>query len=360
MILDHELLSADDVLLEPALGVLSSRSKAVITPFIFNAPMDRVVSTEFIDAMLVENEFVVTTRAVEDDIYASWLANYAELPNVFFSVGATQEEITLFLQRIEKAIELGLNERVKINVAIDIAHGHSMLAHKVTRYLSGLNFIGHVMSGSIATAEAALTCLDVGCTHLRIGIGNGTNCSTRLMTGVGVPQLSAVYLIHKTLCASQKRDQAILIADGGIRYPGDAVKYLCAGADAVMIGRKFANTKESPGWNIRIDIPDPQQIHQFPMKEPQTRSFKTYRGHASASYQRDTSGKVNRCPEGVESEVFEWNGETVHSLCEQYRGGVASAISYLGCEDIKELRPENVKFLKITNSAWIESQPKGS
>lgn len=356
MILDRELLTVDDILLEPKLGILRSRSDAKLRQFIYSAPMDTVTGYELACEMIQEGEVPVICRELSDEEYCKCLKDF-QGKYCFFAVGATKSELQRFLDRMCKA---ELHEQgIVVNVAIDIAHGDSVLAYEAIAFLRGLDFIGDIMSGSIATADAAARSVKAGCTHLRVGIGCGAACSTRLMTGIGVPQLSAVYLIAKWLDKEPSNGCITIIADGGIRYPGDAVKYLCAGAHAIMLGSAFSKAKESPGWNVSWLTPSSSQvIESFPLPTPEPILKKRYRGHASADFQKDHFGKANRCPEGATSNEFTWDGSTVNSIVEQFRGGVASAVSYLGLTSQEELNSENVKFLRITNSAWQESLPK--
>ena len=356
MILDQELLTVDDVLLEPALGILKSRSDAKLRQFIYSDPMDTVTGYELACEMIQGGEVPVICRELSDEEYCKCLKEF-QGKNAFFAVGATKSELQRFLNRM---VDARLDEQgIRVNVAIDIAHGDSVIAYEAITFLRSLDFIGDIMSGSIATADAAARSVKAGCTFLRVGIGCGAACSTRLMTGVGVPQLSAVYLIAKWLSTHPGKDDITVIADGGIRYPGDAVKYLCAGAHAIMLGSLLSKTEESPGWTVSWPTPnDSKTVETFPLPTPKPILSKRYRGHASASFQKDHFGKPNRCPEGATSSEFVWDGTTVHSVLEEFRGGVASAISYLGLTDQMELNPEHVRFLRITNSAWQESLPR--
>lgn len=358
-VLDTNLLSADDVLLEPQLGKLYSRSDAELAPFIYSAPMDTVTGYELASAMLAEDEFPVICRDLSDKEYCACLA-LVQNTQGFVAVGATKSELLRFIKRVTSVEDQLTSDGItdtKINVAIDIAHGDSIVAYEAIAFLREYPFVGDIMSGSIATPAAAMRCMKAGCTHLRIGIGPGSVCTTRLMTGVGVPQLSAVYLIHRELLDQDKRSQAILIADGGIRYPGDAVKYLSAGADAIMMGSVLSHAKESCGWDVSWPETPRNQVISFPRPDPVPILTKKFRGHASSDFQQDRKGTVNRCPEGVSTESFEWTGETLKSICERYRGGVASALSYLGLESMADLGPDNVRFMKVTTSTYMESIP---
>lgn len=354
-LLDTQLLSADDVLLEPQLGKLSSRSDAELLPFIYSAPMDTVTGFALAKAMIEQDEVPVICREISDEEYCHCIRSFHNTA-AFFAVGATPTELQRFIARVQQVQE-HLPESPKLNVAIDIAHGDSVVAYTALKFLREYDFVGDIMSGSICTPAAALRSIAAGCTHLRIGVGPGSVCTTRMMTGVGVPQLSAVYLIHRELTKVNKRAHAILIADGGIKYPGDAVKYLSAGADAIMMGSVLSKTKESLGWEARWPEPEPNKVISFPQPDPEPVFVKRFRGHASADFQKDHRGLANRCPEGTSTREFVWDGQTVQSVCEKFRGGVASAISYLGLTSMAELSPETVRFMRITTSTFMESMP---
>lgn len=353
-LLDNQLLSADEVLLEPQLGQLRSRSDAELMPFIYSAPMDTVTGYALAKEMIAQDEIPVICREISDKEYCACISSFHDTAT-FFAVGATEVELNRFISRIKQTENLP--DDLKLNVAIDIAHGDSIVAYNAIAFLRSLSFIGDIMSGSICTPAAAIRSVTAGCTHLRIGVGPGSVCTTRMMTGVGVPQLSAVYLIHRELTKVQKRSHAILIADGGIKYPGDAVKYLSAGADGIMMGSVLNKTRESLGWETRWPEQEPTKVISFPRPDPEPIFVKRFRGHASADFQRDHRGEANRCPEGTSTKEFLWDGTTVKSVCEKFRGGVASAISYLGLTSIAELCPENVKFMRITTSTFMESMP---
>jgi IMP dehydrogenase len=175
------------------------------------------------------------------------------------------------------------------------------------------------------------------------------------MTGCGMPQLSAVYFAGKALHAVKANCE--IIADGGIRSPGDANKYLAAGATGVMMGKAFSKTEESAGWHLVERTPNFSATLSFPM----TRSYdklKKYRGQASSDFQTDTFGKSNVCPEGAATDFFSPSG-TCKSVIDMYVGGLSSAISYLGVKSSAEINPSNVNFVKLTHSSYQEGTPHG-
>lgn len=353
-LLDEEVLSADDVLLVPRKGILKSRSDADIEPYIYSSPMDTVTGYELTKAMLEQNQFPVVCRFLKDE-WTRCLEEFHDNPDVFFAIGSKQSDIESLIKELDRIKPRSGPQTPPLSVAVDIAHGDTDHALALYKWLASQAFIGRIMSGSVCTPDAALRAYRHGCTHIRVGVGPGSACTTRLMTGCGMPQLSAVYFAHKVLKAVEAECE--IIADGGIRYPGDANKYLAAGATGVMMGKAFSAAEESAGWMIEYGEVDLSEPVSFPLTRPM-RKVKRYRGQASASFQQDMFGKSNVCPEGATSGTF-----TVSTTCAQvianYKGGLASAISYLGLSSSSEVCPEKVTFVKLTQGAHKEGTPHG-
>ena len=365
-LLDHEMLSADDVLMVPELGELSSSTLAELEPFIYSAPMDRVTGYELTKAMVAAGEYPVVSRDLPEAEYLRCLQEFAGHPKVFFAVSIKKKWLAQFFRRLEST---GFNG--KINLAVDVAHGDLWVAHSATRFLREQQFVDKIMSGSVATPGGALRAVQAGATHIRIGVGPGSQCTTRIVTGFGVPQLSAVYQINKLLSETAEvdgvprsiygRDRIVLIADGGIRSSGDAAKYLAAGADAIMMGSEFSKAKESPGWyHAGFEPVDTAEVVTFPLPEPNPIFKKIYRGCASAQHQLDHKGAARAAPEGESSKEFKWQGETVESVISRYRQGIERAISYGGGKSISDLNPTQIKMIKITGAAQRESVAHGN
>ncbi|HEY8423423.1 MAG TPA: IMP dehydrogenase [Clostridia bacterium] len=230
----------------------------------------------------------------------------------------------------------------KVDVlAIDTAHGHSLSVLKRVEQLKNMFPDVTIIAGNVATAEATRDLIQRGADIVKVGIGPGSICTTRVVTGVGVPQLTAIMD-----CAEEADKYGVrIIADGGIKYSGDITKALAAGASAIMVGSLFAGTAESPGET---------EIYQG-------RSFKTYRGMGSLGamakgskdryFQEDATKLV---PEGVEGRV-PYRG-TLSEIVFQLVGGLRSGMGYCGTRTIDELR-KNAKFIKITNATLIENHP---
>jgi IMP dehydrogenase len=235
-----------------------------------------------------------------------------------------------------------VNSSVDANV-IDTAHGHSKgvinLLKKVKKEYSNLD----VVVGNIATGEAAIDLVRAGADAIKVGIGPGSICTTRIIAGVGYPQLSAIINVKKAI----ENSNVPIIADGGIRFTGDIPKAIAAGASSVMMGSMFAGTQESPGETIIYE----------------GRKFKAYRGMGSIEamqhgskdryFQEDENDIKKLVPEGISARVpFKGSlKEVVHQLI----GGLRAGMGYSGSKNIDELM--NAKFIKITNSGMIESHP---
>ncbi len=244
------------------------------------------------------------------------------------------------LQRAQALVEAGVDA-----IVIDTAHGHSAgvvgKLHEVKNAFPNLD----VVVGNIATGEAARYLVENGADAVKVGIGPGSICTTRVVAGVGVPQLSAVYDVYSAL----KGTDVPLIADGGLRYSGDIVKALAAGGSCVMIGSLVAGTEESPGDTIIFN----------------GRKFKAYRGMGSLEameqkngsrdryFQNDISDAKKLVPEGIAGRV-PYKG-TVQEVIYQLTGGLRSGMGYCGAADIERLH--DAKFVRITNAGVLESHP---
>lgn len=239
------------------------------------------------------------------------------------------------LLRAELLIKAGVDV-----IAIDTAHGHSKAVINTLKEIKK-NFDIDVIAGNVATAEGAKDLIAAGADAIKIGIGPGSICTTRIVAGAGVPQLTA---IQNCYAFTSKMDIP-LIADGGIKYSGDITKGLAAGAHCVMIGSLFAGTAESPGEIILY----------------QGRSYKVYRGMGSLGameqgakdrYSQEGVEKEKLVPEGVEGRV-PYKGSISQSI-HQLVGGLRSGMGYCGCSNLEDLR-KNARFIQITNAGLRES-----
>ena len=236
----------------------------------------------------------------------------------------------------------GLNDVGVDLFVIDSAHGHSKnvieTIKKIKNEFPDIDIIG----GNIATAEAAIELAKAGVDGVKVGMGPGSICTTRIIAGIGVPQITAILSIKEKLATNS----VPLIADGGIRFSGDISKALAAGADAVMLGGIFAGTEEAPG-----------ELELY-----QGRSFKTYRGMGSIGamserndtnrYSQDGISDGKMVPEGVEGRV-PFKGWVVNVI-DQLIGGIRQSMGYVGCKSIKEMH-KDTQFVEITNAGITES-----
>ncbi len=250
------------------------------------------------------------------------------------AVGAGPEEF-----KRAKAI---LRENIDM-IVVDTAHGHTKKVSEIIKFIKKIKNKKTVLcAGNIATPEAAQFLLELGVDVIKVGIGPGSICTTRLVAGIGVPQLSAILGVRSGV----KNKNVKIISDGGIKYSGDLAKAFAAGADAVMIGSLFAGTEETPGKLIKRN----------------GKLFKSFRGMGSVgamnkgsadryfqSKQKDTSKYV---PEGVEG-YAKYKGN-VEKIIYKLIGGLKSSMGYLGSKQIKYLR-DKPKFVKITKAGFYES-----
>lgn len=240
-------------------------------------------------------------------------------------------------KRIEKLIDAGVDA-----IVIDTAHGHSQNVLKAIKEIKKLYSDIDIIAGNIATSDGAKALIDAGADAIKIGIGAGSICTTRIIAGIGVPQLTAI----SDASEIAKKNNVGSIADGGIKYSGDIVKAFAIGADAVMAGGLFSSTYEAPGDVIIID----------------GKKYKPYRGMGSVGamiqgskdryFQSEVISKSKFVPEGIEG-VTEYKGH-VADVIYQIIGGVRAGMGYVGAKNINELQ-KKAEFVKITNQGLAES-----
>ena len=244
------------------------------------------------------------------------------------------------ISRMEKLAAAGVD-----TVVVDSAHGHSKGIMEMTKYIVKHFPKVDVIAGNIATGEAALALAKAGAHAVKVGIGPGSICTTRVVCGVGIPQLTAVYSAAKALRGSG----VAVIADGGIKLSGDVPKALAAGADSVMLGSVLAGTEESPGEKIYSN----------------GRQYVVYRGMGSmaalkngkgsrARYFQDNENEDDLVPQGIEGMV-PYSGR-VQSIMTQFCGGLRASLGYCGTKTVKELQ-ERGKFYRVTAAGLREARP---
>ena len=241
------------------------------------------------------------------------------------------------LKRAEALFKAGVDVFV-----IDSAHGHSKNVIKTIKAVKDAFKGVEIIGGNIATPDAALELMKAGVDAVKVGMGPGSICTTRIIAGIGVPQVTAILEIKEAL----KKSNVNIIADGGIRFSGDIAKAIAAGADSVMLGSLFAGTEEAPG-----------KVELF-----QGRSFKTYRGMGSigAMTERNDANRYLQedvesdklVPEGIEGRV-PYKGLVINVI-NQLEGGLRQSMGYIGCKDIDEMQQQS-QFIEITNAGMAES-----
>ena len=240
--------------------------------------------------------------------------------------------------RVEALVEAGVDA-----IVVDTAHGHSAGVIERVRWVKANYPQVQVIGGNIATGDAALALLDAGADAVKVGIGPGSICTTRIVAGIGMPQISAIDSVANAL-----KEQIPLIADGGIRFSGDMAKAIGAGASTIMVGSLMAGTEEAPG-----------EVEFF-----QGRYYKAYRGMGSLGAMAGATGSADRyfqdakagqeklVPEGIEGRV-PYKGP-MGNIVHQMMGGLSSSMGYTGSATIEDLR-QNAKFVKITAAGMQES-----
>ena len=339
--LKKEALCFDDILMVPQDSDVSSRHSVDLSMNIgpeerrvnlnlpvIAAPMDTVCGMDMCMAMSHSGGMGVLHRYMDIESQIEIVKSLTKMNYGFgVSVGATNG----FLVDAKKLVNAG----AKI-VLVDIANGHSVYAVQAVKDLrKEFQDDIHIMAGNVATIEGFKNLAMAGADSIRVGIGGGAACTTRIVSGHGVPTLQSIMDIYQW-----KKDNTYtsIIADGGIRNSGDMVKAFAAGADAVMVGSMLAGTAESPG-EVTTD-------HSG-------KEVKIFRGMASAHAQMDKFGKVS-VAEGISTTV-PYKGSVEHILT-QIRGGLGSGCSYSGVSTLSELA-ENAEYVKVTSLSLNESKP---
>tara|TARA_Y100000593_G_scaffold85894_1_gene163660 strand:- start:5263 stop:6300 length:1038 start_codon:yes stop_codon:yes gene_type:complete len=331
----REALSFDDVLLVPRYSDIESRSQVDTSSEldqelkfrlpVISSPMDTITEASMALALhkagglgIVHRYNTINEQA---DIIKE-IRNHNESIPVAVAIGATGD----YLKRADMVSHLGA--RI---LCIDTAHGHHIAMERAVKTLKD-NYGNkiHVMAGNVATLEGFNALSEWGADSIRVGIGGGSICSTRLVTGHGMPTLESI------MECAQTGHSTKIIADGGIKTSGDIVKALAAGADFVMVGSMLAGTEETPGETFYSNS---------------GKRYKVYRGMASAEAQSDWRGRSST-PEGVATTVA-YKGE-VAPILDNLLGGIRSGLSYSGVRTLKDLQIK-AKFIRQTGAGQLES-----
>ena len=338
-----EALTFDDVLLLPRFSkILPSETDISInlgrniklkTPFLSSA-MDTVTESSMASAIAKEGGIGIIHRNL-DIKKQSKEVEKVKKNNLL--VGAAIGTSISDLERAKRLLGSGVDL-----IVIDTAHGHSEKVVKILSKLKKYNYKIPICVGNIATSEAAKRLYNSGADIIKVGIGPGSICTTRMVAGIGVPQITAIMQVYKFLRSKKIK----IISDGGIKFSGDIAKALAAGADAIMMGSIFAGTDESPGKKFKI----------------KNRFYKRYRGMGSIGamsagssnryFQKNYKDKSKFVPEGVDGRV-EYKGN-VSKIIYQLQGGLRSSMGYIVAKTIKDIK-KNAKFVKITKAGFYES-----
>ena len=330
-----ETLSYDDVLLLPQYSEVMSRKHIDLTSElddvlkltlpVISSPMDTISESEMALAMDKAGGLSVLHRYNTIDEQLRMVRKVFKAnpdAKLAAAIGVTGDYYERAMAMCESGVQV---------LCLDVAHGHHALVKKsLTELKNTFASSVHIMAGNVATLEAFDALSEWGADSIRVGIGGGSICSTRLVTGHGVPTLQSVLD-----CAKTKYDTKI-IADGGIKTTGDMVKALSAGADFVMVGSLLAGTRETPG-----DV----------LKNNEGIKYKVYRGMASRNAQKDYRGRSST-PEGISTTVPYKGG--VEQILQDIHGGIASGLSYTGVTTLKEFQQKS-KFIKQSTAGRTES-----
>ena len=338
-----EALTFDDVLLVPRYSsVLPSETNLDIDlgynlklkiPFLSSA-MDTVTESSMAIAMAQKGGLGIIHRNLSIDEQSREIKKVKK-KNLLVgaAVGTNNEDLIRTKLIIDAGVDL---------IVIDTAHGHSAKVIEILSKIKKINSKVPICVGNIASGEAALKLYNEGADILKVGIGPGSICTTRMIAGIGVPQITAVLEVKK----SMKNKKIKIISDGGVKFSGDIIKGIAAGADVIMMGSIFAGTEESPGKKFKY----------------KSKFYKSYRGMGSIGamlagssnryFQKNYKNKSKFVPEGVEARVL-YKG-SVDKILYQLQGGLRSSMGYIGAKTIAEIK-KKAKFIKITKAGFYES-----
>lgn len=343
---------------EQLLGIVTSRDlrfethldapvRTIMTPKERLVTVEEGASLDKVQTLLHQHR-IEKVLVVNDSFQLRGMITVKDIQKSSEHPNACKSEQGQLLVGAAVGVGVGTDQRVHALIAanvdvivVDTAHGHSQSVLDTVKWVKTEYPEVQVIGGNIATEAAATALIDHGADAVKTGIGPGSICTTRIVAGVGVPQITAIDNVVK---AAHKRGVPV-IADGGIRYSGDVAKAIAAGADTVMMGSLFAGTKESPG-----------EVELY-----QGRSYKTYRGMGSIGamqqgssdrYFQDNSEHNKLVPEGIEGRV-PYKG-SITSILHQMLGGLRSSMGYVGCLNIHEMH-EKTEFVKISSAGMRES-----
>lgn len=355
-----EAFTFDDLLLVPSYSkvvpidtILHTKltKKITLNIPVLSAAMDTVTEDEMAIAIAKLGGLGVIHKNLSIDEQAQMVKKVKEAP-----VFDTDKEACVdacFKLRVGAAVGVGNDTYERVNklyeagvdiIAVDSAHGHSKGVIDTIRQIRTLFPTLDIIGGNVVTAQAAIDLIYAGASAIKVGVGPGSICTTRVVSGVGVPQLTAVNDIYQVA----KQYEIGIIADGGIKLSGDITKALAAGADCVMLGGLLAGTKETPGEVLFIND---KEVKSYIGMGSLTAMKK---GSSDRYFQGGVKELKKLVPEGIEATV-PYKGE-IKDVIHQMMGGLRSGMGYCGCETIHDLK-EKAQFVKISNAGLKESHP---
>lgn len=338
-----DFLTYDDVIIDPEYSYVESRMSNDIhlhtdpaktfqldIPLI-SANMDTITEEKMARRMDSYGGLGILHRFMDQDDYRNMIVRCAENQDrVGFSVGMNTDEYWI-RQVIDDCLMININ--VKIIICFDVANANNNLVIEKIRQIQTLvqGYIDvHLIAGNVTNKQAIMEYGHMGVAGIKVGIGNGAVCQTRLVSGHGVPQFSAVMRAAETVYEYGFTNMHI-IADGGIKHPGDVIKAIAAGADSVMIGSMFAGTSDTPG-----------EVNN---------GYKNYRGQSSRTFM-EAVGKEVRTSEGISAKI-RYKGDTSDVISDLI-GGIRSGMSYANAMNLDALR--NVRFIRVSQAGLVEGQ----
>lgn len=355
----REALTFDDVLIVPRHSSLFTRSEAKtewkLGKFTFQCPvisanmdtitgLDMAVEMAKAEGLGIIHRYMSVQEMKQLSLSWSLRSDVGNRP-LALSVGTLAND--------QDRIDTIINEQLADIICVDIAHGDSLLMYETLQHIRASGFTGPIVAGNVVTPEAVAFLLEAGATIVKVGVGPGSVCTTRIKTGCGFPQLEAV-----ARCA----EAGPIIADGGIRTPGDAAKALAAGATAVMVGGMLAGTDKVPGW-IQAQLDTIKHLETITdegavltrLESTGLRGVLKYRGMASNDA-RKAFGQEETNAEGISMTIACRPLGSTRKVITDIMEGVRSAMSYTGSYDLEEFR-QRAEFVRVTGSVQIENNP---
>ena len=360
-----EYLTYDDVLILPGYAGFSRADISLTTQLtssitlkapLVSAPMDTVTESRLAIALGVSGGIGIIHRNLTVSGQADEVAKVKKARCI---VGAAVGTSSGYEARVSSIVSAGVDI-----VLVDSAHGYAKSVIDAVMFIKKTYPSMQIMAGNVATVDGAKALIEAGADSLRVGMGPGAICTTRIVSGMGVPQLTAVMEITKAV----KGSHVSIVADGGIKYSGDMVKALAAGANAVMMGSFFASCQESPGDVVELSAKQvPARFKSIIKDGISSYKFKSYRGMGSVGAMKhgaqiksedEYHGKSYSdrvlVAEGVEG-LVPVKG-SVKDIVDQAIGGIKSGMYYIGAKTIDELQ-KKAQFIKITQASLVESHP---